>query len=94
MAVMPDVPTFLEQGVNYTYSLWLGLVVPAGTPKDAVQKLSEALKYATASKELDDRFRSEGSDPSFITPEAFNDYLTKEVAQMGKLASELKLPKE
>jgi tripartite-type tricarboxylate transporter receptor subunit TctC len=94
MAVMPDVPTFLEQGVNYTYSLWLGLVVPAGTPKDAVQKLSEALQYATTSKELDDRFRSEGSDPSFLTPEAFNVYLTNEVVQMGKLASELKLPKE
>jgi tripartite-type tricarboxylate transporter receptor subunit TctC len=94
MAVMPEVPTFVEQGVDYTYTLWLGLVMRAGTPQDAVQKLSEALKYATSSKELDERFRSEGSDPSFVTPNEFNDYLTKEVAQMGKLASELRLPKE
>ncbi|QDL39838.1 tripartite tricarboxylate transporter substrate binding protein [Rhodoferax sediminis] len=94
IAPLPNVPTFVEQGVNYTYSLWLGLLVKAGTPKDVVQKLSDALHYALTSKELSERFRSEGSDPSFVTPQAFDQYLAKEYSQMAKVASDLKLPRE
>jgi tripartite-type tricarboxylate transporter receptor subunit TctC len=33
MASLPDVPTFMEQGFNYTYTLWLGLVARAGVSK-------------------------------------------------------------
>jgi tripartite-type tricarboxylate transporter receptor subunit TctC len=91
---LPDVPTFIEQGVNYSYVLWLGLLVKQGTPKDVVQKLSDALKFALSNKELADRFRSEGSDAEFVSPEVFNDYVGKEVTQMAKTAVDLKLPKE
>jgi tripartite-type tricarboxylate transporter receptor subunit TctC len=91
---LPNVPTFKEQGIDYTYTLWLGLLVRSGTPKEVVQKLSEALRYATSSKELDERFRAEGSDPSFVTSAAFDSYIAQETGQMVKLASDLKLPKE
>ena len=60
IAPLPNVPTFIEQGINYTYTLWLGLLVRTGTPKDVVQRLSDALRFALGSKELSDRFRSEG----------------------------------
>src|SRR5207253_2245425 len=63
LAALPNVPTFREQGVDFTYYFWLGLLAPAGTPKDVVQKLADALNYATSSKELVERFRAEGSEP-------------------------------
>lgn len=91
---LPNVPTFAEQGYNFTHNLWLGLVVPAGTPKAAIQRLSVALRYALESKELSERFRSEGSDPTFTTPEEWTEYLKKEYAEMGKLAAELKFEKQ
>lgn len=94
IAPLPDVPTLKEQGVDYTYTLWLGLLAPSGTPKEVVDRLSEALKYAIGSEDLSARFRSEGSDPSFVTPEEFNDYYRKEVEQMVQLAEDLKLTKE
>ncbi len=91
---LPNVPTFVEQGFNFTHNLWLGLVVPTGTPKAAIQRLSVALKYALESKELSERFRSEGSDPTFTTPEDWTEYLRKEYAEMGKLAADLKFEKQ
>ncbi|MNY60715.1 Tripartite tricarboxylate transporter family receptor [compost metagenome] len=80
--------------MDYTYTLWLGLLAPSATPKEVVQKLSDALRHATSSKELDQRFRSEGSDPSHVTPEAFSAYVAQEASEMAKLAADLKLPKE
>jgi tripartite-type tricarboxylate transporter receptor subunit TctC len=46
IAPQPEVPTFIEQGVNFSFDFWLGLLVKTGTPKEAVDKLSAALKYA------------------------------------------------
>jgi len=94
MAALPDVPTLKESGVNYTYTLWLGLLAPSGTPPAVVQRLSDALRYATESKELSERFRAEGSDPSFVTPAAFNSYFKEEAKDMVQLAKDLNLPKD
>jgi tripartite-type tricarboxylate transporter receptor subunit TctC len=94
LAPLPNVPTFMESGFNFTHNLWLGLVVRADTPKNAIQRLSEALKYAQESKDLNARFLSEGSDPTFTTPEAWTEYLRREYADMGKLAQEMKFEKQ
>lgn len=94
LAPLPNVPTFVESGFNFTHELWLGLLVRTGTPKVAIQRLSEALKYALESKELSERFRAEGSNPTFLTPEAWTDYLKKESVEMGKLAVEMKYEKQ
>lgn len=94
IAPLADVPTFIELGMDFNYTLWLGLVARTGTPKDVIQRLSEALHFATASRELNIRFRNEGSDPSFVTPDEFNAYLTNEVTNMSKLIGDLKLLKQ
>lgn len=94
IAVLPNVPTFKEQGVNFTYSVWLGLLVKTGTPPEVIDKLSEALRYALADKELSERLKADGSDISFTTPREFNDYLAREYADMAKVAADLKWTKE
>jgi tripartite-type tricarboxylate transporter receptor subunit TctC len=91
---LPEVPTLIEQGVDVTYLAWLGLIVRAGTPKEIVQQLSDALKYALSNKELIDRFRADGADPTFMTTADFTDYVAKEVAQVAKLAIDLKMAKD
>ncbi|WP_035883417.1 Bug family tripartite tricarboxylate transporter substrate binding protein [Cupriavidus metallidurans] len=91
---MPSVPTFKEQGFDYEYSLWMGLVARAGTPKEVIARLSDALRYANGSKDLVDRLVADGADPTFISSYEFNRYLEAEVPQMEKLVSDLKLPKQ
>jgi tripartite-type tricarboxylate transporter receptor subunit TctC len=94
ISVLPDVPTLVEQGIDVNYTYWLGLIVKAGTPKEVVAKLSDALKYATGSKDLLERFRADGVDPTFMTPAEFREYVAKDVVDSAKLITELKIPKQ
>jgi tripartite-type tricarboxylate transporter receptor subunit TctC len=91
---MPAVPTFKELGVDFNYSVWLGLLAKAGTPPDVVKKLSDAIRYAIESKEVGDRIRADGSEATFTTPKDFSDYLAREYADMAKVAADLKFTKE
>lgn len=94
MPILPNVPTFQELGYNYTYKNWLGLMVPAGTPKIAIQRLSEALKYALASKEIVDRWRTDGGDGTFLSPEEMNAFLKGEYDKNAKMAADMKYEKQ
>ena len=95
IASLPDVPTFAEQGVpNFNYYTWLCLVAPAGTPKDVVFRLSEALRAATSDKGIRDRYRVDGLETVDMSPEEFNRFMESEVKQVTKLVSDLGLPKQ
>lgn len=95
MPNLPDVPTVAEQGLpGYQYNVWLGLLAPAGTPPEVVQKLSEALRAAQTSKDLGERFKSEGSDATPSSPAEFNAFLKRDLAEMQKLVNSLGWAKE
>jgi len=80
LATMPSVPTIAEQGVTgYSYYFWLGLLAPAGTPKEIVQRLDDVVRDAVFGKDLSVRFRSEGSEPVAMSPEEFNAFLKRDV---------------
>ena len=92
---LPDVPTFAEQGVpNYSYYTWLGLVAPTGTPKEAVQRLSDALRAATADKAIQDRYRDDGLEAMDMTPDQFNQFMEREIKNVSKLVTDLGIPKQ
>ena len=42
-ALLPDVPTFTEQGLNIVAPLWAGVYAPARTPKDVAERLNRAI---------------------------------------------------
>ena len=46
LAVLPDVPSAKEAGIDYKMSIWAGMYAPKGTPKEAVDKLAAALDKA------------------------------------------------
>ncbi|AHG64118.1 Bug family tripartite tricarboxylate transporter substrate binding protein [Advenella mimigardefordensis] len=94
MESLKDVPTLKEQGVDFSYTLWLGLLAPSGVPNEVVNRLSQSLKYALESKELNKRFIEEGSDPTFVTPAFFTDYYKNEAVDMVKVAADLQLPRD
>jgi tripartite-type tricarboxylate transporter receptor subunit TctC len=92
---MPAVPTIAEQGFpGFSYYFWLGLLAPTGTPTDIVQKLNLAVRNAATSKDLTERFRSEGSEPYTMSPQEFNAFLKRDLDEMTRLTGELKIPKQ
>jgi len=68
----PEIPTFLEMGFPEIQGVgWNGLVVPAKTPREVVDRLSKAVMEAIRSPDVASRIRELGVDPTGTTPEEF-----------------------
>lgn len=91
MAMLPDVPTMKEQGVDLSYYYWLGLMAPSGTPELALERLSQALKYALESKEVLDNYQAKGAEAQWLTPSQFNEFLAQEVEKTRLTVQALEL---
>lgn len=92
---LPQVPTLSEQGLkNFTIFGWLCLLAPAGTPKEVVQTLAEALRVAKAHPAIRERFRADGTEDLDMTPEKFNEFLAQEVGLSHKLLTDLGIEKQ
>jgi tripartite-type tricarboxylate transporter receptor subunit TctC len=74
-AAMPDLPTVAEAGgallKGYEASSWFGLLAPAGTPVDIVNRLQQETAKALGSAALKERLLSQGAIPSGITSAEF-----------------------
>ncbi|MCX7893601.1 MAG: tripartite tricarboxylate transporter substrate binding protein [Burkholderiales bacterium] len=85
-SVLPDVPTTVEAGVpNSEYTFWVGMLVPAKTPRDVVKKLHDEVQKALASPEVKERYAKLGAEPMPMTPEQFDAYIRDEMAANEKL---------
>lgn len=76
----PDLPTVAESGIpGFETFAWNGVLVPLGTPKDVVARLSAELKRAMEAPEVKERFSAQGFAAAWNTPEAFGTFLQAEV---------------
>lgn len=76
----PEVPTVAESGVpGYDVSVWFGVLAPAGTPRDIVQRLNAEIRKIIATPEVTDRFLKQGVEPRTGTPEQFGALIKAEV---------------
>ena len=83
--LLPDVPTFKEQGINIdTGDAWTGMWAPANTPKDKLAQIQNALKYALALPEVRDTLINKATlNPDFRPAEDMDRLQRKELAYWG-----------
>jgi len=87
--VMADTPTVAEQGVpGYDYASWIGIVAPAATPDEVVNRLSGELTKVLRSPEVVKRLADNGIDPSVMAPAQMRDYMAKDYARMAKVVAD------
>ena len=80
MAAFPDTPTVLESSEsNYVVDNWYGIFVPAKTPREIVQKLSEAIDKALKTPEVIASLTAQGAAPGEMGMNQFPDYVKAEV---------------
>jgi tripartite-type tricarboxylate transporter receptor subunit TctC len=92
LASLPDVPTFAEAGLpGYEYYGWMGVVAPAGTPADVVQRLNHQISAILATEEARAWFAVQGVEPGDQSAEAFAAFVRDEYAQAGRLIRRLGL---
>ncbi len=84
---IPDVPTFDEQGVTGMNELqsWFGVMAPAGTPPEIIDKLATAMTKILAEKEVAQRFDAVGMYPAPLTKEKFAAKIRADYESNGKL---------
>lgn len=83
---MPGLPTVAESGVpGYESSAWFGVVVPTGTPREAVTRLNAEINRAINLPDMRERFAQQGAIPAPGTPEEFGAYIASEIAKWAKV---------
>lgn len=76
---LPDIPTAIESGLKgFEVVGFYGFLAPAGTPKDVVVRLSDALKQVLTNPEVRNRMISQGADPAFLDSDDFGKFLATE----------------
>lgn len=84
LASMPDIPTIAESGVpGYEAYSWVGMLAPAKTPKDIVNKLNAEIVDILKRKDVADKLNQQGAIPVGDTPEQFASYIKAEIEKWG-----------
>ena len=82
----PDVKTIAEQGVKgFNAVVWWGMLAPAGTPKDVVDKINSALRTSLAHPEVAKRLEVIDGEIHISTPQEFDTLIREEMVRWRKL---------
>jgi len=80
-STLPEVPTTAEAGVpGSEFNFWIGMMVPAKTPREIVNRLHDEVVKALGTPEVKERFAKLGADAWTLKPEQFDAYIKDEIA--------------
>lgn len=88
-ALLPTLPTVIESGYpGYEVSSWQGLLAPAGTPKDIVNKINLVMNKVLETQEIKDKFAQYNAVPTPWTTAMFVQYIAREQKRWGEVAQQ------
>ncbi len=90
---VPNAPTFKEAGYDLEAYAWYTLVAPAGTPREAIERLNKAVNQVLAREDFIARARAVGMEPRGGTPEELGKYIRGEYERWVPLLKSLELTK-
>jgi tripartite-type tricarboxylate transporter receptor subunit TctC len=82
---LPEAPPVAETLKGFSIDTWWGLVAPAGTPRDVIQKMNHAFVAALNSAEAKTRFAGLMAEPVPTSPEEFGHFMHAELAKYEKV---------
>jgi tripartite-type tricarboxylate transporter receptor subunit TctC len=88
VAQYPDVPAIAETVPGYEFTAWVGVFVPARTPRPIVDKLNAELQKALSAPEVTKILTSQTLDPMHMTPEQFAQRLKSDYDKYAKVIKE------
>jgi tripartite-type tricarboxylate transporter receptor subunit TctC len=91
---LPEVPTFTEIGLaQFELRIWTGVLAPAGTPREIVTRLNQAIQVILSTPEIKKEIADEGGEAGSTTPDAFTAFMRAERARWSALVDESGIPK-
>ena len=89
---LPDVPTAAEAGMpGHEGDTLTGLVAPAGTPREIVERLYAEIRKLAASSDVREKLAALGFDPVATRPEEFGERIRAETVRWAKVIREAKI---
>jgi len=82
---MPDLPAISELVPGYSADFWFGMWAPAGTPKEIISRLNQALVRILKQPDVLERLRTDSMEPVYSTPEAFARVIARDIAMWSKV---------
>jgi tripartite-type tricarboxylate transporter receptor subunit TctC len=86
--IAPDLTPMSTAIPGYEFDLWWGLLAPAGTPADIVERLNQAVNQVLAKPAIQASFLREGAIAHPVTPQQFGEVIRTDVARWKQLAKE------
>jgi tripartite-type tricarboxylate transporter receptor subunit TctC len=84
-AALPDTPTFAESGYpEFLVTVWWGVMAPAGTPRDVIERLNKEINAAVSAPELKKKLEDMGARVSGGSPEQFAAFVNDEIARWAR----------
>lgn len=81
IAQLPGIPPIATAVPGFNETSWNGLVVPAGTPPEIIQRLNQSIAKALAEPELRATIERNGAVPWAMAPEEFDAFIAREIAK-------------
>jgi tripartite-type tricarboxylate transporter receptor subunit TctC len=89
VSALPDIPTLAESGLPGFNSIsWIGLLAPAGTPREIVERISADVREVLASEEVKTRLTDLGAVPSATTPAQFTQLISNDRQRYTRIIRE------
>jgi len=89
---LPDVPTFIEQGVaGFEAVSWVGIMAPAKTPRPIIDRLNRDLAAILKEADVRERFATLGIEPVGNTPEQFAEQIKSDLVRWGRVVEQAKI---
>jgi tripartite-type tricarboxylate transporter receptor subunit TctC len=89
---LPEVPTFIESGLEgFVVDSWTGILAPAKTPREVVQRLQKEIAAVLGEPEIRSRYATLGIEPVGNTPEAFTEQIRADLARWEKVVRQAKI---
>lgn len=89
MSLFPDVPTLAESGMpGFEVGAWQGVMVPANTPAPIIQRLNSEVMKALQTPDVRRKLALQGAEPLGSTPEAYGEYVQKELIRWANVVKQ------
>jgi tripartite-type tricarboxylate transporter receptor subunit TctC len=92
---LPGVPTVAESGLaGFDLTSWHGVVVPAGTPRDLIDRLYHEIARVAQLPDVRQRMEATGNEAVGSTPEEFDAKFKADVARFRKIVQDARIPSQ
>jgi len=89
---MPEVPTFVEAGLPFEFTGWLGIFAPAATPRDTVLQIQRDIARVIVAPGMIERWPAWGYEPVGNSPADFTAKLASDLAMYAKVIRDAGIP--